>query len=148
VFLPRGVGQDVLLVKPTYKPGWDLPGGMAEANEPPHEAATRELKEELGLAVVLRDVLVIDWVSPHGPWDDQISFIFDGGTVSAAQAADIRPHDEDCPRRRSSPRPGPANVCRHDYAIASTPPCMPWPTATRSTSRMHGQSGKPRLLTP
>ncbi|MFD8591350.1 NUDIX domain-containing protein, partial [Streptomyces sp. NPDC059637] len=22
-----------LLVEPTYKPGWDLPGGMAEANE-------------------------------------------------------------------------------------------------------------------
>ncbi|MGD3107757.1 NUDIX domain-containing protein [Streptomyces sp. YGL11-2] len=85
----------VLLVKPTYKPGWDLPGGMVEANEPPHEAATRELKEELGLAVTLHEVLVIDWVAPHGPWDDQISFIFDAGTLSEDQAAGIRPHDDE-----------------------------------------------------
>ncbi|WP_269855176.1 NUDIX domain-containing protein [Streptomyces sp. RPT161] len=93
--LLRDPSGRVLLVKPTYKPGWDLPGGMAEANEPPHEAATRELKEELGLAVALHDVLIVDWVAPHGPWDDQIAFIFDGGTLNEAQAADIRPHDEE-----------------------------------------------------
>ena len=33
----------------TYKPDWDLPGGMAEANEPPQLAAWRELREELGV---------------------------------------------------------------------------------------------------
>ena len=38
----------VLLVDPTYKPDWDLPGGMAEANEAPGAAAARELREELG----------------------------------------------------------------------------------------------------
>ena len=32
-----------LLVDPTYKPGWDLPGGMAEANKRPDEAAHREI---------------------------------------------------------------------------------------------------------
>jgi hypothetical protein len=31
----------VLLVDPTYKPDWDLPGGMAEANEPPADAVRR-----------------------------------------------------------------------------------------------------------
>ncbi|MFC3577802.1 NUDIX domain-containing protein [Streptomyces yaanensis] len=85
----------VLLVKPTYKPGWDLPGGMVEANEPPHEAALRELREELGLDVVLRELLVVDWVPPHGPWDDQIALIFDGGVVDDTRASSIRPHDEE-----------------------------------------------------
>ncbi|AEW95668.1 MULTISPECIES: NUDIX domain-containing protein [Streptomycetaceae] len=93
--LLRDPNGRVLLVRPTYKPGWDLPGGMAEANEPPHDAATRELREELGLAVTLRDVLVIDWVAPHGPWDDQISFIFDAGTLGEDQAAGIRPRDDE-----------------------------------------------------
>jgi 8-oxo-dGTP diphosphatase len=31
----------ILLVDPRYKPDWDLPGGMAEANEPPMDAARR-----------------------------------------------------------------------------------------------------------
>ena len=85
----------VLLVKPTYKPGWDLPGGMAEANEAPDDAARRELKEELGLDVTLHGLLVVDWVPPHGPWDDQLAFIFDGGTLSADQVRALRPHDNE-----------------------------------------------------
>jgi ADP-ribose pyrophosphatase YjhB (NUDIX family) len=91
--LLRDEAGRILLVKPTYKPGWDLPGGMAEANEAPDDAARRELKEELGLDVTLHALLVIDWVPPHGPWDDQLAFIFDGGILSASQRAQLRPCD-------------------------------------------------------
>jgi ADP-ribose pyrophosphatase YjhB (NUDIX family) len=41
--LIRDEAGRVLLVNPTYKDFWDLPGGMAEANEPPRAAAEREL---------------------------------------------------------------------------------------------------------
>lgn len=85
----------ILLVNPTYKPGWDLPGGMAEANEAPDDAARREVKEELGLDLRQLRLLVIDWVSPHGPWDDQIAFIFDGGTLTHDETAAVRPHDSE-----------------------------------------------------
>jgi 8-oxo-dGTP pyrophosphatase MutT (NUDIX family) len=88
--LIRDEAGRVLLVNPTYKENWDLPGGMAESNEPPRAAGTRELAEELGLAVTAGRVLVLDWVGPHGPWDDQLVFIFDGGTLSPAQVEDIR----------------------------------------------------------
>lgn len=91
--LVRDSAGRVLLVNPTYKPGWDLPGGMAEANEPPEEAATRELLEELGLKIAVRGLLVVDWVAPHGPWDDQIAFIFDAGTLSQDQADGLYPRD-------------------------------------------------------
>lgn len=71
----------ILLVDPKYKPDWDLPGGMAEANEPPAEAVRRELREELGLDVQVGELLCVDWVSPHGPWDDLVNFLFDGGVL-------------------------------------------------------------------
>src|SRR2546421_13030922 len=58
VILQDGVGR-LLLVDPKYKPDWDLPGGMAEANEAPHEAARRELREELGLDLRVMGLLCV-----------------------------------------------------------------------------------------
>lgn len=81
----RDEGGRILLVDPRYKPGWDLPGGMAEANEPPIEAAKREVREELGIEYAGGRLLVVDWVSPHGPWDDSLMFIFDGGVLDEDQ---------------------------------------------------------------
>ena len=71
----------ILLVNPTYKPYWDLPGGMAEANESPRAAAERELREELGLTIKVGRLLTLEWQPAHGPWDDQLSFVFDGETL-------------------------------------------------------------------
>ena len=85
----------LLLVDPVYKPWWDLPGGMAEANEAPHEAAARELREELGLDVRLRRLLCVDWVGPHGPWDDLLMFVFDGGQLAPDTAEGLSPVDEE-----------------------------------------------------
>ena len=85
----------ILLVDPRYKPDWDLPGGMAEANEPPADAARRELREELGLDIQVGDLLCVDWVSPHGPWDDLINFIFDGGVLDERAIASLRLMDDE-----------------------------------------------------
>jgi ADP-ribose pyrophosphatase YjhB (NUDIX family) len=93
--LVRDTAGRVLLVNPTYKEFWDLPGGMAEANEAPRAAAERELREELGLIITAGRPLVVDWDGPHGPWDDQLVFVFDAGTVSAEQAADVRLADDE-----------------------------------------------------
>lgn len=64
---------------------------MAETNEPPVEALRRELAEELGLHIPASDMtlLCLDWVSPHGPWDDSLMFIFDAGTLDAEQIAGL-----------------------------------------------------------
>jgi 8-oxo-dGTP diphosphatase len=83
----------ILIVDPTYKPGWDTPGGMAEANEPPEATVRRELREELGLDLTVGPMLCIDWVPPHGPWDDMIAFVFDGGSLTAAQIDALHPTD-------------------------------------------------------
>ena len=71
--------ERILLVNPTYKAFWDLPGGMAESNESPRMAATRELQEELHLNLSLGQLLTIEWVCPRPPWDDLLHFVFYGG---------------------------------------------------------------------
>src|SRR5215469_2715077 len=40
---------NVLIVKPTYRPDWLLPGGSVEDHESPREACIREVREELSL---------------------------------------------------------------------------------------------------
>ncbi|MEV0001420.1 NUDIX hydrolase [Micromonospora sp. NPDC050980] len=74
---------------------------MAEANEPPHVTAARELREELGLEVPVGSMLVVDWVAPHGPWDDSLMFVFDGGVLPAT--AHLRPTDHELAEARFVP---------------------------------------------
>jgi 8-oxo-dGTP diphosphatase len=85
----------VLVVRPTYKEGWLLPGGALEPDESPLTACRRELREEIGFAPPLGGLLCVDWVQPRPPWDGGLVFLFDGGVFSPAQIADIRlPRDE------------------------------------------------------
>jgi ADP-ribose pyrophosphatase YjhB (NUDIX family) len=60
-------------VAPNYKPDWDLPGGMAEANEARIEAVRRELREALGVTITVQ-ALCVDQFLPHGPRDDTLVF--------------------------------------------------------------------------
>lgn len=77
----------VLLVDPTYKPGWEFPGGVVERGESPASAGHREVAEELGLELTGGlELLVVDWEPPHPAGHGGLRLIFDGGRV---QAADI-----------------------------------------------------------
>ncbi|MGW4379619.1 NUDIX domain-containing protein [Kitasatospora sp. NPDC004531] len=70
----------VLLVKPTYKSGWEIPGGYLRAGETPSEGAAREVGEELGIAPPIGRLLVADW-APHPAEGDKLLFVFDGGVL-------------------------------------------------------------------
>jgi ADP-ribose pyrophosphatase YjhB (NUDIX family) len=83
--LIRDEQNRVLLLEPTYKPTWVLPGGVVEEDEDPQAGCSRELLEELGLERTPGRLLVVDWVPRHGVWGDSLQFVFDGGRVSAEQ---------------------------------------------------------------
>ncbi|MGW5050114.1 NUDIX domain-containing protein [Actinokineospora sp. NPDC004072] len=82
--LLRDRDDRVLLVEPSYKPNWELPGGAVEADESPWAAASRELIEELGLTRPLGRLLVVDYVLPHDGKPEGVTFIFDGGHLDEA----------------------------------------------------------------
>ncbi|GGU76437.1 ATP/GTP-binding protein [Streptomyces albospinus] len=73
----------VLLVDPTYKPGWEFPGGIVEPGEAPAHAGVREVAEELGIQLPRAPrLLVLDWEAPKPPGFGGLRLLFDGGTLS------------------------------------------------------------------
>jgi 8-oxo-dGTP pyrophosphatase MutT (NUDIX family) len=85
----------VLLVEPTYKDYWEIPGGAVEADESPYTALVRELKEELGLPVQPGRQLVTDWVPPRPDRTEGLMLLYDGGMLTPEQTAQIQlPDDE------------------------------------------------------
>lgn len=71
----------VLLVEPSYRPEWGIPGGAVEAEESPWAAAARELSEEVGLDLPLGQLLVVDYVPPQDSRPEFVVFVFDGGIL-------------------------------------------------------------------
>lgn len=73
----------VLLVKPHYRDDWLFVGGMVDKGESPHEGCAREIKEEIGLALPVGDLLLVDFV-PQVPQivDEPLTmYLFDGGVL-------------------------------------------------------------------
>jgi len=73
----------ILLCRLTYKPEWDLPGGVVEVGEAPAAGLVRELQEELGITVTVHDLITVNWLPAWRGWDDACVFLFDLGVVDA-----------------------------------------------------------------
>lgn len=82
----------VLLVEPTYKPGWEVPGGLVEAGESPRAGAARECREELGIDVRVGRLLVTDYVPAGRRPDDGLMLLYAGGSVDPNRI--VLPADE------------------------------------------------------
>jgi 8-oxo-dGTP diphosphatase len=87
--LSDGTGR-ILVVKPTYKAGWTIPGGQMEADgESPWEACRREVREETGLVLTNGRLVCVDFLRPKPRRPGGVRFLFDGGVVSAELRAEV-----------------------------------------------------------
>lgn len=86
----RAADGRVLLVEPSYKVNWEIPGGSVEADESPWDGAARELQEELGWEQPVGRLLVVDHVRTQQHRPEGIVFLFDGGVLSDAEVDALR----------------------------------------------------------
>ena len=80
----------LLLVKPSYRPYWILPGGVVEKNESPLEALYREVREELAIELANAKLVCLDYVRAKQEKTDGLIFTFDGGVLTALQISSIK----------------------------------------------------------
>ncbi len=72
----------LLVVNPTYKDTWEIPGGVVEKNESPRAAVVREVFEELGLNCQPRRLLCVDFSNETERRTESLHFIFLGPDLS------------------------------------------------------------------
>lgn len=93
--LIRDTAGRVLLVEPTYKETWELPGGATEADESPAHCAAREAREELGLDIEVGRLLVVEWQGPEPDRAESLMWIYDGGVLDDVVISTLQlPPDE------------------------------------------------------
>jgi 8-oxo-dGTP diphosphatase len=80
----------LLILKPTYKSGWTIPGGVMEADgETPWDACRREVREECGIDVRGGRLACMDFRRPRPGRPGGIRFLFDCGQVSDGALAGV-----------------------------------------------------------
>lgn len=111
--LLRNARGEVLLVEPTYKETWEIPGGVVETGESPREAAVRECKEELGVELSVGIPACIHYAPMVRLPADGVMFVFDAGTTGLDVEDFTLPPDE----IRSAKFVDPSRLSEHIHQV-------------------------------
>lgn len=94
----------LLILKPTYKSGWTIPGGVMEADgETPWQACRREVREECGLEVATGRLACMDFRLRRDGDPGGIRFLFDCGALSDSALAHVVLQREEISEHRLAP---------------------------------------------
>jgi len=93
--------QRLLILNPTYKKGWTVPGGQIEQNgESPWDACRRETLEECGLRLERGRLACVDFLRPRPDRPGGIRVLFDCGAFTDAALAAIALQDTEISEHR------------------------------------------------
>ena len=107
-----GAGR-LLILKPTYKTGWTIPGGVMEADgETPWEACRREVREECGIDLTRGRLAAMDFRRPRPGRPGGIRFLFDCGRVGDEVLAGIVVQPEEISEYRLAALPDALGLLR------------------------------------
>jgi 8-oxo-dGTP diphosphatase len=91
----------LLILRPTYKSGWTIPGGVMEADgETPWQACQREVSEECGIDVTSARLACVDFRPPRPGHAGGIRFLFDCGELDDRVLAAITLQSEELAEHR------------------------------------------------
>jgi len=91
----------LLVVNPTYKAHWTIPGGIMEADgETPWEACRREVREEVGLVVEHGRLVAVDFLRPRPSRPGGLRFLFDCGILPETTLRSIVLQEEELSEQR------------------------------------------------
>jgi 8-oxo-dGTP diphosphatase len=94
----------LLILKPTYKSGWTIPGGIMEAGgETPWQACQREVREECGLDVTDGRLACMDFRPWRASNPGGIRYLFDCGALRDSALAGIVLQPEEVSEHRLVP---------------------------------------------
>ena len=94
----------LLILKPTYKSGWTIPGGVMEADgESPWEACRREVREETGIEVDRGRLAAVDFRRQRPDRPGGVRFLFDCGKVSDQALSGLVLQPEEISESRLAP---------------------------------------------
>ena len=80
----------LLILKPTYKKGWTIPGGQIEpGGESPWDACRREAFEECGLRLRNGRLVCVDFLRPKARRPGGLRFLFTCGVLSDGELSSI-----------------------------------------------------------
>lgn len=82
----------MLIVRTAVERTWHLPGGLVEQGESPLDAVRREVREEIGLDLDLRDhdSFAVEWLQAARPGRrDRLAMVFAGPVLTHADTARV-----------------------------------------------------------
>jgi 8-oxo-dGTP diphosphatase len=128
----------LLVLKPTYKGRWTLPGGQMEADgETPWEACRREVTEETGLVLDPGRLVCVDFLRPRPGRPGGIRFLFDCGVIDDEARSGIELQEEELAEHRFEP-------VDRALALLSKPVRRRVRRAVRTNKTVYLEDGRPR----